>query len=304
MARGAFCVTDLTEILHQSQPRLSRHLRLLCEAGLLTRVREGAQVWFALPAGDQGALVREFLARLPEEDPLLAADRRHAARVLSERARVASDGFRRRGADWDEMRALDLAAPAVEHALLELLPPSGIGRLLDIGAGTGRLLELLGPLVTEGIGVDASRSMLALARARLGQAGLPHCAVRLGDMYRLPLADAGIDVALLHMVLHHAEDPGAVLAEAARVLRPGGLLVIVDLASHDRTDLAERFAHRWPGFSEATMRDLLAAGGLDWAADRCVPGSLEVKLWSARRPAQPVRQGFAANTVRHPALSF
>ncbi len=203
------------------------------------------------------------------------------------------------------MRALDLAAATVEQALLALLPPNGIERLLDIGTGTGRLLELLGPRVTEGIGVDASRSMLALARARLGQAGLPHCAVRLGDMYRLPLADAGINVALLHMVLHHAEDPGAVLAEAARVLRPGGMLVIVDLAAHHRADFAERFAHRWPGFSELTMRDLLAGAGLDWAADRTVPGPLEVRLWSARRPPQPVRQPLAgANAIRHPALSF
>ena len=303
MARGAFCVTDLTDILGQSQPRLSRHLRLLCEAGLLARVREGANVWFTLPPGEHGALARELLARLPEDDAVLANDRRQAARVLSDRARAASDSFRRQGADWDEMRALELPAAAVEQALLRLLPPGGVGRLLDIGTGTGRLLELLGARAEEGVGVDASKSMLALARARLGRAGLQHCSVRLADMYRLPLADAGFDLALLQMVLHHAEDPAGVIAEAARVLRPGGTLVVVDLAAHDRPDIAARLAHRWPGFSEAAMRDLLAGAGLDLAASLAVAGPLEVRLWFARLPARTLRQP-ATPSIVHPALSF
>src|SRR5579883_3261063 len=112
-ARGPFCVSEFTAILGQSQPRLSRHLRLLCEAGLLERVREGAHAWFQLPAGAAGELARALLARLPEEDPILAADRRQVARVLAERARIASESFSRQGADWDEMRALNLPAGAV-----------------------------------------------------------------------------------------------------------------------------------------------------------------------------------------------
>src|SRR6185437_1300849 len=204
--RGAFCVTEFTEILGQSQPRLSRHLKLLCDCGLLDREREGANVWFALPHGEAGALARDLVDRLPEEDPILEADRRLAARVLAERARAASESFRRQGADWDEMRALDLPAAAVEAALLRLVPGGGIGRLLDIGTGTGRLLEVLGPRADEGMGVDASKAMLALARARLSRARLAHCAVRQADMYRLPLADAGFDLALLQMVLHYAEE--------------------------------------------------------------------------------------------------
>ena len=106
--RGAFCVSEFTEILGQSQPRLSRHLKLLCDCGLLDRVREGANVWFTLPHGDAGALARDLVARLPDDEPILETDRRQAARVLAERARVASESFRRQGADWDEMRALDL----------------------------------------------------------------------------------------------------------------------------------------------------------------------------------------------------
>src|SRR5215472_10439662 len=214
--RGTFCVSEFTEILGQSQPRLSRHLKLLCDCGLLERVREGANAWFALPYGPPGALARELIARLPQDDPILEGDRRQAARVLAERARIASESFRRQGADWDEMRALDLPAAAVEAALLASVPQHGAGRLLDIGTGTGRVLELLAPRITQGVGVDASKAMLALARARLARPGLSHCSVRLADMYRLPFPDASFNLAVMQMVLHYAEDPPGVLAELGR----------------------------------------------------------------------------------------
>jgi ArsR family transcriptional regulator len=284
-ARGAFCVMEFTEILGQSQPRLSRHLKLLCECGLLDRVREGANVWFALPTNGDGALARELIAHLPPDDPILEADRRQAARVLAERARVASESFRRTGADWDEMRALDLPAAAVETALLSLIPPDEPGRLLDIGTGTGRVLELLAPLVRQALGVDASKAMLALARARLSRTELAHCSVRLGDMYRLALADSSFDTVVLQMVLHYAEDPAGVVAEATRVLRPNGRLIVIDLADHRRTDLTARLAHRWPGFSDAAMHGLLTAAGLDNAAALSVAGPLEVRIWPATRMA-------------------
>jgi ubiquinone/menaquinone biosynthesis C-methylase UbiE len=283
-ARGAFCVMEFTEILGQSQPRLSRHLKLLGDAGLLERVREGSQVWFTLPGGERGALVRDLLARLPEDDPVLETDRRQAARVLAERARVASDSFRRQGADWDEMRALDLPAQTVEAALLALIPEDA-GRLLDIGTGTGRLLELLAPRISQGLGVDASKQMLALARSRLARADLGHCAVRLADMYRLPLSDAGFDIALLHMVLHYAEQPEFVLAEAARVLRPGGRLIVVDLAAHRDTDVATRLAHRWPGFTDEAMARLMLGAGLMPGARIAISGPMELCIWPAERIA-------------------
>ncbi len=284
-ARGAFCVTELTEILGQSQPRLSRHLKLLCESGLLEREREGANAWFALPTGPDGALPRELVARLPPDDAILEADRRQAARVLAERARIANERFRRQGADWDEMRALDLPAPAVEAALLSLVPEHAATRLLDIGTGTGRVLELLAPRVAQGLGVDASKTMLALARARLGRAGLTHCAVRLADMYRLPLADASFDTAVLQMVLHYAEDPAGVLAEAARVLRPDGRLIVIDLARHERTDLVAKLAHRWPGFADAAMQDMLAEADLSPGEPLTVAGPLAMRVWPATRVA-------------------
>ena len=278
--RGAFCVVEFTEILGQSQPRLSRHLRLLCEAGVMDRVREGANMWFTLPSGPRGALARELLARLPADDPALDSDRRQAARVLAERARVASESFRRQGADWDEMRALALPAAAVEQAVLAAAGPHP-GHLLDIGTGTGRLLELMAPRVSGALGVDASRAMLALARARLAKPELSHCAVRQADMYRLPLAGAGFDTVVLQMVLHYAEDPAAALAEAARMLRPGGGLIVVDLAPHARADLAERLAHRWPGFDDAAMASLMDQAGLAPGSPLTIAGPLDVRLWTA-----------------------
>ena len=282
-ARGPFCVSEFTAILGQSQPRLSRHLRLLCEAGLLERSREGARVWFDLPAGAAGALARVILDRLPGNDPVLEADRRKTARVLAERARIASESFVRQGADWDEMRALNLPAATVSQVLLALLPEGPLGRLIDIGTGTGGALALLAPRITEGLGIDASSAMLALARTRLARDGLTHCVVKRADMYRLPLSDGAFDLAILQMVLHYAEDPAEVLAEAARVLSPEGRLVIVDLARHRRRKTAERLAHRWPGFTDEEMGRWLHAAGLHPGPATAVSGPLPVRLWPALR---------------------
>jgi ArsR family transcriptional regulator len=281
-ARGAFCVNDFCDILGQSQPRLSRHLRLLHEAGLLERTREGANAWCVLAQGEPGALVRDLLRRADPDDPTLAADRRGAARVLAERAREASEKFRRAGADWDEMRALDLPAADVEAALSHLLGDGGLGRVLDVGTGTGRLLELLAPRLQCGLGIDASRTMLALARVRLARPEFSHLSVRLADMYALPLHDAAYDLVLLQMVLHYAEEPAQVIAEASRVLAPGGRLVVVDLAPHDRAELRERLAHRALGFSDTDMATLLAGAGLHAKNSASVAGPLAVHIWCCR----------------------
>jgi len=287
VARGAFCVSDFCDILGQSQPRLSRHLRLLCDAGLLERAREGASVWFSLAQGEAGGLVRDILRRAPEADPLLAADRRGATRVLAERARQANETFRRQGADWDEMRALCLPADAVEARLLAMLP-GALGRLLDVGTGTGRLLEVLAPRIRSGLGVDASRAMLALARVRLASATYAHCSVRLADMYALPLADGGFDTVLLQMVLHYAEDAEAVIAEAVRVLAPSGRLVVVDLAPHAHFALLSQMGHRTAGFTDERMRRLFEQAGLrpgsPVAVQQTAVGELNVRIWEGMVP--------------------
>jgi ubiquinone/menaquinone biosynthesis C-methylase UbiE len=290
---GTFCVSELVTILGQSQPRLSRHLRLLVQAGLLRRQQEGVHSWFALTeaADPRGQLARSILAQLPPQDALLAADRRLAAQALSERARIASESFQRQGADWDEMKALGLPADQVEPVLLQIVGPGELGSILDIGTGTGRVLELLGPRARLGLGIDASAAMLALARSRLGQAGLPQCTVRQADMYRLPLPDGGaghgFHHAVLQMVLHHAEDPQAVLREATRVLRDGGQIIVVDLAPHRRHDLTARLAHRHNGFHDDEMRRMLQRVGLTVAGAATIPGPLAIKIWSGAVVSRP-----------------
>ena len=246
-------------------------------------MREGSNVWFSLP--QDAGLVHELLARVPEEDPVLAADRRAAARVLAERARVASETFRKQGADWDEIRAMALPAAAIGQAVVSSLPAEGVTRVLDIGTGTGSMLELLAPMVKAGLGVDASRAMLALARSRLAKPGLGHLSVRQADMYSLPVA-RGFDLVLMHMVLHYAEDPRAALAEATRALTPGGTLMVVDLARHDRSALADRLAHRWPGFGESEMAELFAEAGLRPGRVLVVTGPLDVWVWTATLPVE------------------
>ena len=285
-AGGAFCVGELTTILGQSQPRLSRHLKLLTEAGLLECSREGAHAWFS---ATPGKLPQTVLALLPAQDGLVAADRRAAARVRAERVRAASADFRRRGAGWDEMGALGLPTARAEDALLGLLTQlagdAAIGALLDLGTGTGRLLELAAPLADHCLGIDTSPGMLALARDRLSRAELANCRVRQADAYRLPSADGAFDCVLAQMVLHHADDPAAMLAEAARVLRPGGMMVVIDLEAGSAI-AGQQF--RWPGFANAQMRALLVAAGLRPLAGAAIPGPIAVRLWPARRaPAPP-----------------
>jgi ubiquinone/menaquinone biosynthesis C-methylase UbiE len=183
------------------------------------------------------------------------------------------------------MRALELPAQAVEDALLSLIPPGPGGRLLDIGTGTGRVLELLAPRVRQALGVDASKAMLALARARLSAPEFAHCAVRLADMYRLPLADQSFETVVLQMVLHHAEDPAGAVREAARVLTGGGRLLVIDLAEHQRTDLTGKLAHRWAGFSDVAINEMFTASGIAWGEPIAVPGPLPIRIWPATRVA-------------------
>jgi ubiquinone/menaquinone biosynthesis C-methylase UbiE/DNA-binding transcriptional ArsR family regulator len=282
--QGELTVSELTEILGQSQPRVSRHLKLLCDAGLLDRFREGSWVFYRLAEGH--ALARRLRELLPEGDPTLALDRERLAQVKRQRAEQATAYFRANAAQWDRIRSLYIDEKEVEAALLRLLPADGLHDLLDVGTGTGRMLEVMGPRVERALGVDLSREMLAVARVNLERAALRNCSIRQADMYQLPLAGASFDAVVIHQVLHYAEDPAQVIAEAARVLRPGGRLVIVDFAPHGLEFLRSEHAHRRLGFADAEITAWCRAAGLEPEPVRHLPGDpLTVSLWPARRRA-------------------
>ncbi len=291
VAEAELTVSDLTDILRQSQPRISRHLKLLVEAGLVERFREGAWAFFRLAEGSGSAeLARALVARLDANDPVVMRDRERLAAVRKARAEAAQAYFRSHAAEWDRIRKLHVTDEAVEAAISEALGDKPFRSLLDLGTGTGRILELFGPSIERGLGIDLSLDMLLLARARLERAGLRHCSVRQGDIYDLPVPANSFDVVIIHQVLHFLDDGGRAIREAARVLAPSGRLVVIDFAPHDLEFLREEHAHRRLGFADETVAQWMAAAGLDVMLHRSLPpeggtdGKVAVSLWLGRDP--------------------
>ena len=289
IAEAELTVTDLTAILRQSQPRLSRHLRLLAEAGLVERHREGSWAFFRL--GERGGaadIARALVARLDPDDPVIARDRERLAAVRAARTAAAQNYFRRHAAEWDRIRKLHVAEAAVEGAICTALDGAPIRSLLDLGTGTGRMLELFAAKIERGLGLDLSLDMLALAREHLDRAGLKNCSVRYGDIYDLALPRDSFDVVIIHQVLHFLDDSGRAIREAARVLRPGGRLLVIDFAPHDLEFLRDVHAHRRLGFAAETVTQWLEAAGLDFVRQQTLPpgpeGKIAVSLWLGRDP--------------------
>jgi ArsR family transcriptional regulator len=285
-AAGELTVSELTQILGQSQPRVSRHLKLLCAAGLLDRFREGTWAFYRLSESGGGPTVAAaVLALLPGNDPVLTRDRQRLVAIKQARAEAAAAYFRANAARWQQIRSLYVDEAEVEAALLDVLGGEEIGDFLDIGTGTGRILQVFAGRVRRGIGIDLSHEMLAVARANLERQTLRHCQVRHGDMYHLPLPGQSMDAAVFHQVLHFADDPAAAIAESARVLRPGGRLVVVDFTPHRLEFLREQHAHRRLGFSDREIEGWFRTAGLEPLPARHLPGDpLTVAIWSARRP--------------------
>ena len=299
-------VGELAQVLGQSQPRVSRHVGILCDAGLAERRREGSWV-FLRQAEARGAVleaVQHLLAVAEAEEPAFAAlcegDRKKLAAIREAREASAEQYFARHASEWDELRALHSADADVEHHLFEALADAPLGHLLDIGTGTGRMAELFAARAQRVVALDKNLEMLRVARAKLQH--LPAAQIELvqGDFADLPLVDASFDTVIVHQVLHFATDPAPALAEAARVLRAGGRIAIVDFASHDHEELRTRQQHARLGFSDQQMAELLTAAGFAPAAPTALEGGeLIVKIWTARRTADRVHlKTPALETVR------
>ena len=289
LAEAELTVSELVTILGQSQPRVSRHLKLLVEAGLVDRHREGAWAFFLLAqSGAPASMARDIIARIDANDPVLQSDRARLTEVRQARADQAARYFAAHAATWNEVRSMHVAESRVEDAIRAAIGTAPIHAALDLGTGTGRMLELLAPVAQRAVGVDQSPHMLSVARSHVERAGLRNVQLRQGDIYALPVERDHYDLVILHQVLHYLDDPSRALREAARALRPGGRIIIVDFAPHDREVLRENHAHRRLGFSAAEIDGFLRDAGLDPLShedlqpDGATAQALTVSLWIAK----------------------
>ncbi len=285
-AHGELSVTELTQILAQSQPRVSRHLKLLVEAGLLDRFREGALVFYRIADEGRAAdLARTLVDLLPGSDTELNRDLARLETIRAQRAAVAEAYFNENAADWHRIRKLYVAEAEVEQRLRATVGPRRIGNFLDIGTGTGRVLELFADQFDRGLGIDTSPEMLAMARHALERAKLRHVHVRKGDMYSMPIEDASIELATLHLVLHYSLEPQLVVSEAARTLKPGGRLIIVDFEPHQEEQLRSEHKHQRLGFSTAEIDKTMRNAGLTPADHESLAGTpITVAIWQGVKP--------------------
>jgi ubiquinone/menaquinone biosynthesis C-methylase UbiE len=309
LAGGELNVKDLTLILGQSQPRISRHLRLLCEAGLIERFREGSWVYFHISDRQTGGrLALRLVADVDPAEPAVRLDRERADALKREREAAAQSFFEKHAADWDRIRTLHVAEREVEAAMREALGSGPFHFLVDLGTGTGRTLELFADRFERGLGIDVNQAMLAYARAKLKTNGCAHAQVRHGDIYALSLADKQADAIVMHQILHFLSDPSLAIREAARVLMPGGKLLIVDFAPHELEFLRVREAHERLGFTHDQIKGWLKDAGLVPKAVRDLTHKpdgnediLTVTLWLAERPhdtfAKTTRRAATTDTL-------
>lgn len=296
LSRAELTVSEITDIIGQSQPRVSRHLKVLCDAKLLDRIKEGTWVFYRRSdhpdANELASLFNQMVT--PDSDVVLRGDYARLAQIRDDRARQAATWFAANAAQWEKIRALHVPETEVEAAIVRVLRGIAMDQVLDAGTGTARILELLAPYIRRGVGIDSSPEMLTIARDRLTRAGIANCQVRRGDVYRLPFGDGtsreGFDAVVFHQVLHFLDDPLAAIREAARVMRPGGHLLIADFAPHELEFLRSEYAHRRLGFSNNEVEGWFRAAGLKAVANESFappPGTdtLSVVIWLGERIA-------------------
>ncbi len=297
LSHGEFNVSELTQVLGQSQPRVSRHLKLMVEAGLVSRHKEGNWVLFRLrEEGLGGALSRAIVDMLPSLDQALMRDLTRLESIRAQRAELAASYFSSNAANWEKLRSLHIREEDVENAMLNIIGPARIKTLVDLGTGTGRVLELLAPQADQAIGIDASREMIAIARSNLERNNLRQAQVRHGDIYALPFANDAADVVIIHQVLHYLDEPARALIEARRILHPKGRLIVVDFAPHELEALRDEHAHRRLGISTEQITGWFNRAGLALQQHELLPPpwlkqqiGLTVSIWlgvaKSSRPA-------------------
>jgi SAM-dependent methyltransferase len=292
LARGELTVSELTQVLLQSQPRISRHLKLLADAKLVQRHPEGSWVFYRLnDSQDIAGLLQQLITHLPANDLTLQRDYERFEHVCEERAARARHYFAANAAAWDDLRTHHIPETEVEGKIAISIGERQIDLLVDLGTGTGRMLEIFAPRCARAIGFDISPEMLTIARSKLDSSALDHCQVRQGDCANVPLEDGVADIVILHQVLHFLDDPAQAIAEAARILAPGGSVLIADFGPHDMENLREQHAHRRLGFSSEEIQSMLAQSGLHYFAGETLTShnhDLPVALWRADKLAAAV----------------
>ena len=244
-------VTELVSLLGQSQPRVSRHLKLLLEAGLVSRFQEGSWVFQRL---NESSLTAQITQMIDLRDPALKQDSDRLGRIKVENARLATDYFAANAGDWDQVRNMVGSDENIEVAMLKQIQGRNFKNMIDMGTGTGRIVELFADRAKKITAYDSSQEMLKLARSKFEQAGLSHCQARLGDITTLPAANASADLITIHQVLHYLDSPFAVIEEARRLLTADGLILIVDFAKHQHEFLRTKHAHRRLGFANSEIQ--------------------------------------------------
>lgn len=291
LSKGDLTVSDLTDILGQSQPRISRHLKLLADAGLIERYQEGAWAYFrSIKEGRSANLLRQVIEAVSRDDKVLSHDHERLMSVKEARATKAQEYFSLNAESWEEIRRHHVPEERVEKELCHIIGSTPINSLLDLGTGTGRILELLQGQYRRGLGVDASHHMLTIARDKLDKAGITHASVRQGDIFNLSFDRQSFDLIIIHQVLHFLHDPAPAIKEAAKMLSPGGRMVVIDFAPHDLDYLRVEFAHARLGFAHESVSGWMTSQGLevakisDLTPQNKQDQKLTVTIWMGRDP--------------------
>ncbi|WP_336978237.1 metalloregulator ArsR/SmtB family transcription factor [Brevundimonas nasdae] len=291
LAGEELSVMEMSRILDQSQPRVSRHLKLMTDAGLIERFPDGARVYYRLSHDAQARRLIDTVLDILAEDAG-EADHRRLDEVRKDREEAAASYFEQVAPQWDRLRSLYVSESAVEAALEKAVGPGPFERVVDLGTGSGRMLTLFGKKAKMSVGLDLSQNMLNIARTNVTKAGVEQVELRHGDIFATRLPAASADLVIVHQVLHYLSDPSAAVAEAARLVSPGGRLVIIDFAPHDFEHMREAHQHRRLGFADSEINGWLIDGGLMPSAPIALPHDAEgltVTIWTAARRVQDIK---------------